>query len=173
MPYEVIFDARKPVPQRVLPAEVARVVRAGVIDVVENGTARRGYQAFKRADGSAIPLGGKTGTGDHRYETYAPGGRLLESRVVNRTATFVFLIGDRFFGTISCHVPGPEAARYVFTSSLPVQLVKSLAPALTPLVDRAPAADGAWPPASAASSKGTEAAYPPAAGDSTSANPGT
>ncbi len=111
MPYEVVFEARSPVSQRVLPAEVARVVRAGVIDVVESGTARRGYQAFKREDGSFIPLGGKTGTGDHRYETYAPGGRLLESRVVNRTATFVFLIGDRFFGTISCHVPGPEAAR--------------------------------------------------------------
>ncbi len=173
MPYEVVFEARKPVPERVLPAEVARVARAAVIDVVENGTARRGYQAFKRADGSTIPLGGKTGTGDHRYETYAPGGRLLESRVVNRTATFVFLIGDRFFGTISCHVPGPEAARYVFTSSLPVQLVKSLAPVLMPLVDRPPAADGALPPASAASSTGTEAVYPPAAGDSTSANPGT
>lgn len=136
MPYEVVFEARRPVPERVLPAEVARIARAAVIDVVENGTARRGYQAFKRADGSSIPLGGKTGTGDHRYETYAPGGRLLESRVMNRTATFVFLIGDRFFGTISCHVPGPEAARYVFTSSLPVQLVKSLAPALMPLVDR-------------------------------------
>jgi len=163
-PYEIVLEARKPVPERVLPVEVARVVREGVIDVVENGTARRGFQAFKRTDGTYIPLGGKTGTGDHRYETFGPGGRLMESRVVNRTATFVFLLGDRFFGTISCHVPGPEAARYAFTSSLPVQLLDALAPALMPLVDRgAPVAP--VPETTSASSRAEERRLPGTNGD--------
>jgi hypothetical protein len=82
-----------------------------------------------------IPVGGKTGTGDHRYEIYGPGGRLISSRVVNRTATFVFTIGDRFFGTITAFVSGPEAGNYTFTSSLPVQLLKVLAPKILPIVE--------------------------------------
>jgi hypothetical protein len=53
-----------------------------------------------------------------------------------RTATFVFFIGDRFFGTITAHVAGPEAARYKFTSALPAQLLKSLAHIIQPLMDR-------------------------------------
>jgi hypothetical protein len=79
-------------------------------------------------------LGGKTGTGDHRFETYNRQGLLIESRVVNRAATFVFLIGDRFFGTITAYVPGAGAARYDFTSALPVQILARLAPELLPIV---------------------------------------
>ena len=95
-------------------------------DVVENGTARRVRGAFTAPDGSPLIMGGKTGTGDHRYA----------DRVMARTATFVFFIGDRFFGTITAHVAGPEAARYKFTSALPAQLLKSLAHIIQPLMDR-------------------------------------
>lgn len=77
----------------------------------------------------------KTGTGDHRYEIYGKGGVLIGSRVVNRTATFAFMIGDRYFGTITAFVPGPDAAQYGFTSSLPVAILKALAPKLMPLLD--------------------------------------
>ena len=54
-------------------------------------------------------VGGKTGTGDNRLKIYR-GGHLLESRPVDRTATFVFFIGDRFYGTVTAHVAGREAA---------------------------------------------------------------
>jgi membrane peptidoglycan carboxypeptidase len=133
-PYEIRYESR-PVPgERVYPPELAKVVRDAVVDVVENGTARRVYGAFRAFDGRILAVGGKTGTGDHRYETYGKGGRLLESRVVNRTATFVFLIDDRYFGTLTAYVSGPKAAGYSFTSSLPVQILKTLAPALEPLM---------------------------------------
>jgi len=103
---------------------------------VEKGTARRAYRAFRRSDGTAMVLGGKTGTGDNRRDIYGRRGQLIESKVINRTATFVFFIGNRFFGTITVYVPGQAAARYGFTSSLPVQLLKVLAPKLMPLIER-------------------------------------
>jgi hypothetical protein len=103
-------------------------VRRALVDVAENGTARRLKGAFTTGSGEILPVGGKTGTGDHRYG----------DRVVARTATFVFFIGDRFFGTITAHVRGPEAARYRFTSALPAQLLKGLAPTLQPLIEGPP-----------------------------------
>lgn len=57
---------------------------------------------------------------------------------MNRVATFVFLIDDRFFGTITAFVPGAEAAQYEFTSGLPVRLLGALMPALAPLLDAPP-----------------------------------
>ena len=44
---------------------------------------------------------------------------------------------DRFYGTITAFVPGEKAANYGFTSGLPVQLLKQLAPVLMPLLDSA------------------------------------
>jgi hypothetical protein len=61
---------------------------------------------------------------------------------VSRTATFVFFAGDRFHGVVTAHVAGPESADYTFTSSLPVQVLKNLAPLLEP-VFAAPLEDGA------------------------------
>jgi hypothetical protein len=52
---------------------------------------------------------------------------VISSKVINRTATFAFIIGDRFFGNITAYVPGPQAGEYSFTSSLPVALLKNLA----------------------------------------------
>ena len=89
---------------------------------------------FTAPDGTAIPVGGKTGTGDHRFETYGKGGVVLSSEVISRSGTFVFFIGDRHFGTLTAYVKGPEAARYTFTSGLPVQILKVLAPTLAPVL---------------------------------------
>jgi hypothetical protein len=125
---------------RVMPAEVARAVRAVLVDTVANGTARRAFGALDVAGAPPLAIGGKTGTGDHRFKTFGPGGRLVDSKVVSRTATFVFLIDQRFYGVVSAHVQGPEAARYAFTSALPVQIFRNLAPALRPLLDQPPPA---------------------------------
>ena len=103
--------------------------------VVSSGTARRVNTAFTRPDGSPIAIGGKTGTGDQRFDSYGAGGRLISSRVVNRSATFVFHIDERFFGTLIAYVPGAGAAAFDFTSALPVQLLKVLAPGLMPLIN--------------------------------------
>ncbi|MBI1930011.1 penicillin-binding protein, partial [Candidatus Poribacteria bacterium] len=134
-PYETIFRNDVNVGEQVLPPEVAATVKRALLGVVEKGTAKRVSRAFVRSNGSAIPVGGKTGTGDNRRESYGARGRLISSQVINRTATFVFLIGDRFYGALTAYVAGPEAARYSFTSSLPVQLLKTLAPKLMPLIE--------------------------------------
>ncbi len=85
-------------------------------------------------NGGVVLVGGKTGTGDNRYDTFGACGRLIGQRVVDRTATFVFFLGDRFFGTITAYVPGAVAIRYDFTSALAVQLLKALEPRLRPAV---------------------------------------
>ena len=133
-PYETQFGLADTSAQRLLSPEICRVAREAMQDIVERGTAVRGYKAFPLPGGGYIPLGGKTGTGDQRFETFGPGGALLESRVVNRTATFVFFLGDRFFGTLTAHVHGEQAEEYGFTSSLPVQLLRMMAPDLMPML---------------------------------------
>jgi hypothetical protein len=106
--------------------------------VVENGTAVRARGAFALPDGTSLALGGKTGTGDNRIETFGPGLRLERSQVTSRSATFAFLIGDRHFGVITAYVEGGDAAEFGFTSSLPVQVLKFLAPALVDLMQEHP-----------------------------------
>ncbi|MBI4539970.1 MAG: transglycosylase domain-containing protein [Gemmatimonadetes bacterium] len=133
-PYETVMR-RDPEPGvRVLSPAVVQVVRDALIDVVEWGTARRAHGAIRLADGSPVVIGGKTGTGDSRFKIFTAGGRLIESKAVHRTSTFVFFIGDRFFGAVTAYVEGPEAANYTFTSSLPAQLLGVLGPALIPLL---------------------------------------
>ncbi|WP_265583940.1 transglycosylase domain-containing protein [Chitinimonas koreensis] len=105
-PYETALARQPALPQRVLPAEVARAAREALRAVVESGTASRLNGVFKDANGQPLAVGGKTGTGDHRYDTYGKGGVLLSSRVVSRSGTFVFYIGDRYFGTLTAHVRG-------------------------------------------------------------------
>jgi membrane peptidoglycan carboxypeptidase len=134
-PYETILGARPAPSKRILAPEIAQVVRAAMIDVVEAGTARRLRGAFLNDDGTAIPIGAKTGTGDNRRKYFDRRGRLIRSEVVSRTATVVFFIGDQLFGNMTIYVPGKAAAGYRFTSSLPAQLLKALAPALQPLLD--------------------------------------
>ncbi|HEX2948821.1 MAG TPA: transglycosylase domain-containing protein, partial [Armatimonadota bacterium] len=92
-PYETHLIHKAADGRRVLPQEVAAVVRRSLIDVVDGGTAIRLKNGWQSADGNHIEIGGKTGTGDQRFNTYTSGGKLIESRAVNRSATFVFLIG--------------------------------------------------------------------------------
>ncbi|HEU5283789.1 MAG TPA: transglycosylase domain-containing protein [Burkholderiales bacterium] len=129
-PYETRMVAPPRTPEAVLAPEVAATVRRALTDVVANGTARRLGPVLALPDGTVLKWGGKTGTGDHRFETYGPGGRLIDSRVVSRAATFVFTLGERYFGTVTAYVHGAQAQRYGFTSSLPVQVLKALAPVL-------------------------------------------
>lgn len=136
-PYETRLDYRPPGSTRVLPAEVARTVRRVLVEVVEDGTARRLKGAFVLRDGRAVEAGGKTGTGDHRFDVHGKGGRLISSRIVGRTATLAFVIGERHFGTLMVYAGEPYAAGFAFTSALPAQLLKSLAPALLPLIEEA------------------------------------
>src|SRR3546814_9985576 len=60
--------------------------------------------------------------------------------------SFVFFLGDRFFGVLSAHVAGPDAAAYAFTSALPTQLLQSLAAQLQPILERVPQPPAAEPP---------------------------
>lgn len=137
-PYETRFNARPLSGERVMPREVAQAAKRTLALVVEAGTAKRLRGAFTDADGKPYVMGGKTGTGDHRFETYGKGGVLLSSRVVSRSGTFVFYVGDRHFGTLTAYVKGPDAAKYQFTSALPTQILKTLAPQLRDEISRAP-----------------------------------
>ena len=132
-PYETDMVAA-PKPQRVLAPEVAQTVQRALSSVVAGGTAKAVSGVFRGPDGSLLPLGGKTGTGDNRYDRFGRGGRLISQRVVDRTATFVFYLGDRFYGTITAYVPGAAAAQYQFSSALAVHLLKALQPQLEPLL---------------------------------------
>ena len=134
-PYETHFQNSELAAERLLPEEVTAVVRRSLIDVVDGGTAKRLKGGLRQAKGKRVEVGGKTGTGDHRFDVHAPGGRLISSRAVNRSATFVFLIGDRFFGTMTAYVSEPYAARYKFTSAISVQLLKSLTPTLLAMME--------------------------------------
>lgn len=135
-PYETRLEPRNVRVERVLPVEVTATVRGALVDVVHGGTAGRLQGALKDANGRVIEIGGKTGTGDHRYERIGRGGRVISERKIDRSATFVFMIGDRYFGTIMAYVHEPYAARYRFTSALPTQLLKSLGPQLLPVLQR-------------------------------------
>ncbi|ENO87195.1 transglycosylase domain-containing protein [Thauera aminoaromatica] len=139
-PYESAFAIRPVEGDPVMAPEVARALRGALSDVVEGGTARRLAGAFKLADGSELALGGKTGTGDNRIVVRGRAGLAL-----NRTATFVFYLGPRHFGTLTAYVIGPEAASYRFTSGLPVQILKSMGPLLIPHLELA-RADACLPP---------------------------
>lgn len=136
-PYETHVGRVRARPDRVMSVAVAALVAGELRGVVQHGTGRRVSGGAALADGRTLAIGGKTGTGDNRFETAGASGRT--SRVINRTAAFVFTIGDRFFGTVTAFVPGPDAARYEFTSALPVQVFKSLLPPLEPVLAAAPA----------------------------------
>jgi membrane peptidoglycan carboxypeptidase len=129
-PYETRLEPVNVKVERVLSAEVAAAVRSALVEVVHGGTAGRLQGALKDVDGRVIEIGGKTGTGDHRYQRIGRGGRVISERKIDRSATFVFMIGDRYFGTIMAYVREPYAARYRFTSALPTELLKSLGPQL-------------------------------------------
>jgi membrane peptidoglycan carboxypeptidase len=130
-PYETTLDAPASGSGNLIIApEVAQATREVLGAVVQRGTAARLRGAFVDSTGAPIWLGGKTGTGDNRFETYGSGRRVLSSRAVSRTAAFAFLLGDRYYGVITASVLGAQADRYTFTSVLPVEALRLLAPTL-------------------------------------------
>jgi membrane peptidoglycan carboxypeptidase len=135
-PYETALTLAPVAGEQVLKPEVAAAVRGALSEVVDAGTARRLRGGFTKADGEPLIMGGKTGTGDNRLVTVSAGGHRLTSRAINRTATFVFFLGDRHFGTLTAFVPGREAADFRFTSSLPLQVLRSMAPILEPYLQQ-------------------------------------
>jgi membrane peptidoglycan carboxypeptidase len=132
-PYETHLLRPRERGERIFPAEVAATLRRALIDVVANGTAKRVAGSYVDGDKSVLPIGGKTGTGDELSDTYRG-----KDREVSRSAAFAFFIGDRFFGVVTAHVPGDQARHYKFTSALPTQVLKVLAPALEPLIASPP-----------------------------------
>ena len=146
-PYETVLEPSQPKGERVLAVEVARTVRRAMGTVVEQGTARRLNGAFKLSTGEVVTAGGKTGSGDNRFETFNRAGAVVSSRATNRTATFVFYIGERYYGVITAYVQGREAGNYHFTSGLPVTILKLLAPAIVARLENKPLVQPATAPA--------------------------
>ncbi|MBX3024027.1 transglycosylase domain-containing protein [bacterium] len=140
-PYETVMVPDPKAGEQVMRPEVARALRGALATVVEAGTARRLAGAFKDANGKPIPTGGKTGSGDNRFKTFARGGFLKSSRAVSRTATFTFYVGDRYFGVITAFVPGQDSDKYEFTSALSVSVLRLLAPAINARVAGKPLPD--------------------------------
>jgi hypothetical protein len=90
---------------------------------------------FADKSGAPITVGGKTGSGDNRFKTFSRGGGLRSARAVSRTGTFVFYVGQRYFGVLTAYVAGDKTERYSFTSALPVAVLKLLAPTLKSVLD--------------------------------------
>ncbi len=144
-PFETIVERAPVQGERMFSPELAAALRGVLADVVETGTASRLARSIVEEDGAEVLIGGKTGTGDHRHITFSSPGVIRESRAVNRSATFVFFLGDRFFGTMTAFVPGADAAEYTFTSALSTQVMKHLLPTLKPLTDTAePLPEQGW-----------------------------
>jgi membrane peptidoglycan carboxypeptidase len=127
-PTETVMARQNVRGQRIIAPQIAALVREQLIGVVENGTGRRAHGGIAISGRRPIPVGGKTGTGDNRLESFSANGHVIGDKVVSRTATFVFMIGDRFYGTVLAFVPGSKAASYKFTSALAVQIFKDLEP---------------------------------------------
>jgi len=135
-PYETDLAFKPSAPQRVYAPEVVAMVRRALLGVVQRGTATRLRDTYYAPDGEPLSIGGKTGTSDNRLEHFGPGAHIIGSEAKDRTATFVFFLGDRFFGTVTAYVRGPASGRYHFTSALSVQLLKALQPQFAPLLQR-------------------------------------
>jgi cell division protein FtsI/penicillin-binding protein 2 len=133
-PYETLARRSPPRGERVLSSEIAAVVRAAMVAGVTHGTARRALGAVRAADGSPLLIGAKTGTGDNRFRVVGRDGIVSEDRAIDRTATVVFFVGDRFYGAITAFVSGSAADRYTFTSALPLQILRMLGPTLEGLI---------------------------------------
>ncbi len=134
-PYETLLAAEPAPGEQVLSGELSSVLLDALGAVITEGTGRRLAAGIPMPEGDPIPVAGKTGTGNHTFKVFGPGGRLLEERPVNRTATLVFTAGDRFYGTITAFVEGEESRAHGFTSSLPAQILRMLGPALAPLFE--------------------------------------
>lgn len=139
-PWETHFEPAPAESAQVLHPDVAMTLRNALEAVVMDGTGRRLQGVFLGAGSEPIAVGGKTGTGDNRIHTVTASGIVTSSAVLNRTATFVFFVGPRHFGTLTAFVPGEAAGQFHFTSALPAQVLKSMAPVLAPYLSSEPEA---------------------------------
>ena len=131
-PFETHLRREIPGSARALSPAVVRAVKAALADVIASGTGRRVRDVVVAADGAPRPIGGKTGTGDNQHVSVDTRGGRVASYARNRTATLVFFI-ENHFGVLTAYVEGPEAADFAFTSALPAQVLRHLAPTLEPL----------------------------------------
>lgn len=134
-PYETVVSNPGTNAEQVLKPEVARALRQLLSEVTSKGTARRLQGAYVNAENQPIITGGKTGTGDNRLVQVTAGGQRTAVRALNRTATFVFFLGEKYFGTLTAFVLGEDASDFKFTSALPVQTLKSMGPILNPVIN--------------------------------------
>jgi membrane peptidoglycan carboxypeptidase len=133
-PFETRIKVAEINDRRVLSKEVVAIAKEALTKVVQGGTAVRIKDGI--SDGKfSYQVIGKTGTGDHRHKVFR-GGRNVATEVRNRTATIVFILGDKFFGTLTVFVPGKDAEKFKFTSSLTVQLLKHLGSSLASVLRR-------------------------------------
>ncbi|CAM5208313.1 hypothetical protein [Alishewanella longhuensis] len=134
-PYATRLSRTEVSAERVMAPEVAQILRENLAGVVQQGTGRRllAHYSLPQLPDLAI-MGGKTGTGDNRISTVNSRGETVQSRALNRTATFAFYFSDKYFGVISVYLPGNAAADYFFTSALPLQVLNGMAPLLMPLL---------------------------------------
>ncbi|HUF73321.1 MAG TPA: transglycosylase domain-containing protein [Gammaproteobacteria bacterium] len=133
-PFETHVRRVPPNDAQVLSKDIAEIARSALAEVIQNGTGRRLRNVFEAADGTPMFIGGKTGTGDNRFEAAGTGRRAQHAR--NRTATLLFFV-ENYFGVVTAYVEGPESDDFAFTSALPAQILRHLAPALTPLLQDA------------------------------------
>ncbi len=135
-PYETQLSYQPAAPERVMKAEVAAALKHALSMVVADGSARRLKGSFLNLDQTEMAIGGKTGTGDNKVATQVIRGKTVAATKVSRTATFVFYLGDNYFGTLTAFVPGKSAENFSFTSALPLQVLKGMAPLLTPYLQQ-------------------------------------
>lgn len=140
-PYETVLAPAPAKKKQVIAPAIARAILPVLAQVVQSGTAVRLAGAIKNGD-KPIVIGGKTGSGDNRFDTFGRGGGVISSRPIDRTALLVFYLGDRYFGVLTVFVPGKEAGDYGFTSSLPVAVLRLLAPDLEKLWRKPPTTPG-------------------------------
>lgn len=133
-PYETDLGFKPVQGVRLYPPELVAVVKKALEGVVQEGTASRLRGTYFNADYTPLDVGGKTGTSNNNDEHFGPGAHLIASEPKDRTATFVFFLGDRFYGTVTAFVRGTQSGKFHFTSALTVQLLKALAPQLQPLL---------------------------------------
>lgn len=154
-PYERRYEAKIPESVRVRSPEVSRAVLSALKNVVDNGTARRLKGKFTLSDGRELDVYAKTGTGDNRIERRASNGGLISSNAVDRTATVMVGIGDKFSMTVLAYV-NDGAGQYKFTSSLPLQVAATIAEDLRPMIERAYGIDKDKAPAQKTATKAPE-----------------
>lgn len=135
-PYEARLSQQPMSPVQVMNPDVADALKGALGEVVNNGTARRLQGAYHKADGSPLNMGGKTGTGDNRLVSMGAGGQRTKGRALSRTATLVFYLGNDHFGTLTAFVSGSGAGDFRFTSALPAQTLKGMAPILEPYLQQ-------------------------------------